>query len=176
MPVLLKFEREALCGLHLIGVSRNGKKSSTSRFKAVDQGRCPRVESAFEGQDACRQSFEGDEADGWGAAPQGRDVGHRTWPSSVSVLGSRRTPLMRVSGVPSERCVITDLRAAAGLGGKSALVLAADGHGWAGSRLKICILQPPCRFRFQYGTGGLKEFKALPEMSPTTFSVSVETE
>ena len=101
MPLLLKFEREALCGLHLIGVLRNGK-SSTSRFKAVDQGRYPRVEGAFEGQGACRQCFEGDEADSWGATPQGRDVGHRTWPSSVSVLGSRCTGLMRVSGVLSQ--------------------------------------------------------------------------
>ena len=32
-----------------------------------------------------------------------------------------------------------------------------------------------CRFRFQSGTGGLREIKALREMSPATFSVSIET-
>jgi len=32
-----------------------------------------------------------------------------------------------------------------------------------------------CRFRFQSGTGGLREIKALREMSHATFSVSIET-
>src|SRR5208337_1891233 len=32
-----------------------------------------------------------------------------------------------------------------------------------------------CRFRFQSGTGGLREIRALREMSPATFSVSIET-
>ena len=32
-----------------------------------------------------------------------------------------------------------------------------------------------CRFRFQSGTGGVREIKALREMSPAAFSVSIET-
>src|SRR5215831_4462169 len=34
---------------------------------------------------------------------------------------------------------------------------------------------PSCRFRFQSGTGGVREIKALREMSPAAFSVSIET-
>lgn len=33
-----------------------------------------------------------------------------------------------------------------------------------------------CRFRFQCGTGGVREIKVLREGSPATFSVSIETE
>ena len=32
-----------------------------------------------------------------------------------------------------------------------------------------------CRFRFQSGTGGVREIKALRELSPAAFSVSIET-
>ena len=32
-----------------------------------------------------------------------------------------------------------------------------------------------CRFRFQCGTGGVREIKALREMSPAAFSVSIES-
>jgi hypothetical protein len=32
-----------------------------------------------------------------------------------------------------------------------------------------------CRFRFQSGTGGVREIKALREMSPAAFSVLIET-
>ena len=35
--------------------------------------------------------------------------------------------------------------------------------------------QPCCRFRFQCETGGVRELKALREMSPAAFSVSIET-
>jgi hypothetical protein len=35
---------------------------------------------------------------------------------------------------------------------------------------------PICRFRFQYGTGGLRNINALREISPAAFSVSIETE
>jgi len=33
-----------------------------------------------------------------------------------------------------------------------------------------------CRFRFQCGTGGVREINVLREGSPATFSVSIETE
>src|SRR5215471_264177 len=37
------------------------------------------------------------------------------------------------------------------------------------------LTQAGCRFRFQSGTGGVREIKALREMSPAAFSVSIET-
>jgi hypothetical protein len=56
----------------------------------MDETRCSRVEDAFESEDTCRQSFKGDEADGRGATSEGRDSGHRSWPSPVSVLAKSR--------------------------------------------------------------------------------------
>ena len=38
------------------------------------------------------------------------------------------------------------------------------------------LSQNTCRFRFQCGTGGVREINVLRKVSPATFSVSIETE
>jgi hypothetical protein len=38
------------------------------------------------------------------------------------------------------------------------------------------VIDDVCRFRFQYGTGRVREINVLREVSPATFSVSIETE